>query len=142
MWNPTISTRRFGSRTFRLTDEEATGKWLVPAALGDPEGIWERIATAAARGSIPGAKISSRHLDRILGHHLICVYCERSDRNTVDAMLGTLRQMGVEGHLRYKTCLATVERREEFFWTSDDLELEIIPEAADNASRSSDPSVR
>jgi hypothetical protein len=142
MWKPTISATRFGSRTFRLTDKEATGKWLVSAALGDPDGIWERIAAAAASGSIPGAKISSQHLDGILGHHLICVYCERSDRSTVEAMLKVLRSLGVEGHLRYKTCLATVERREEFLWTSDAIELETRPDTTDTGSRSPDPGVR
>jgi hypothetical protein len=142
MWKPVVSATRFGSRTFRVTDEEATGKWLVPATLGDPDGIWERISAAAASGVIVGAKISSQHLDRILGHHLICAYCERSDRHTVEATLGIMRGLGVEGHLRYKTCLATVEGREEFLWNSDVIELGSGPETADTGFRSSNPGVR
>jgi hypothetical protein len=122
MWKPVISATRFVSRTFRVTEEEATGKWLVPADLGDPDGVWERIAGAAARGDIAGAKISSAHLDGILGHHLICVYAERSDRETVETLLKVIRRLGVRGDLRYKTCKATVERREEFLWASDILE--------------------
>lgn len=122
MWQPVVSQSRFISRTFRVTDEEATGKWLVPADLGDPDLVWESIAVAAASGRIPGAKISSSHLDRILGHHLICVYCERSDRESVSDLLGLLRDMGISGPLRYKTCKATVERREEFLWMSSDFE--------------------
>lgn len=122
MWKPVVSASRFASRTFRVTDDEATGKWLVPSELGDPDGVWERIAEAAARGEVAGAKISSAHLDKILGHHLICVYCERSDRDSVAALLKVIRDLGVKGDLRYKTCKATVERREEFLWMSDMLE--------------------
>ncbi|NTF17922.1 DUF1917 domain-containing protein [Agrobacterium rubi] len=122
MWNPLVSQSRFASRSRQVTDEESTGKWLVPADLGDPDLVWERIVMAAASGKLPGAKISSVHLDRILGHHLICVYCERSDTDSVEKLLTALRAMGIEGHLRYKTCKATAEGREEFLWVSADFE--------------------
>ena len=122
MWMSPISRTQFVSRTFRMTDEEATGKWLVPAELGDPDEVWERICVAAACGQLPGVKISSPRLDEILGHHLICVYCERSDKETASSVLKTIRGLGVEGHLRYKSCKATVDGRDEYLWSSEELE--------------------
>jgi hypothetical protein len=90
--------------------------------FGETETIWEPIEDAAIRGDVAGAKLSSRHLDRILGHHLACVYCTSSDRKSVVELLRKLRDLGVDGPLKYKTCRATIERREEFLWISDEIE--------------------
>lgn len=122
MWNPVVSAIRFQSNKGRGSEETSTGKWLVPIPFGKIEEIWEPIEDAAALGKIAGAKISSRYLDQKLGHHLACVYCRSSDRESVAELLHKLRNLGIDGTLRYKTCRATIDRREEFLWTSDVIE--------------------
>lgn len=125
MWNYVISQSQFASSRNVAEEEMSTGKWLVPVPLGDPDDIWETICVAAASGVLVGAKISSGRLDRILGHHLVCVYCPESSEATVRATLEQLRTMGVTGPLEYKTDKATYERREDRLWSSGSLEANV-----------------
>lgn len=122
MWRPAISVFGFSSTPFCSDDLAASGKWLVPVSLGDTDGAWQKLADAAANGDLLAVKISSDRLDLILGHHLVCVYCQTSQSANVIATLGKLRTLGISGVLRYKSDRATLQRRDEYLWTSADFE--------------------
>lgn len=128
MWHHVISKGRFTSRISPNGDEMGTGKWIVPFPLGDPDELWERLVKAACGGDIAATKMSAPRLDAILGHHLACVYCRMSDEASVGETLAVLRDLGVEGPLRYKADKATVEGREEYLWTSDQFEVNETPQ--------------
>ncbi|KQT04078.1 putative phosphothreonine lyase domain-containg protein [Rhizobium sp. Leaf386] len=123
MWHAAISKSGFTSHAFCDDDKSASGKWLVPVALGDPEGIWRILADAAAQGELAAVKISSARLDVKLGHHLVCAYCETSQENDVRDALTKLRNLGVSGELRYKSDRATLQGRDEYLWHSTELEF-------------------
>ncbi len=128
MWHHVISKDQFKSRISPESDEMGTGKWIVPFPLGDPDDLWERLVKAACHGDIVATKMSSSRLDAIVGHHLACVYCGMSDEASVGQTLTVLQDLGVEGPLRYKADKATVEGREEYLWTSDQIETETTPQ--------------
>jgi len=122
MWQSTIRSRPFMSRVNVPDERDATGKWLVPVPFGDPHGIRDTIWEAVARGRFPAFKVSDKKLDEILGHHLICVYCESSGESSVREALAMLRRIGVEGPLTYKTDVATTQGSDRILWTSEGLE--------------------
>ena len=127
MWQPVYRQSGFASRSEVTEETESTGKWLVPIALDDLDGLWERIVVAAASGELPAAKLSSPLLDAILGHHLACVYSPDSSREEAASVLGKLRSLGVTGPLSYKTDLATTQGRDDKLWVSIDVEAEAAP---------------
>lgn len=102
-----------------------TGKWLVEIPLGDPDEIWERIVMAACDGRVAATKISSEKLDEILGHHMVCVYCRLSDKESVGETLRVLRELGVQGSLFYKSDRATHAGVDDHLWHSDGIEMNI-----------------
>lgn len=122
MWQHVISYKPFVSRYAGREEAACTGKWLVTFPLRDPDDLWEHIVKAATHGDIIATKCSGPRLDAILGHHLACVYCPASDEATVAQTLAVLRDLGVSGPLNYKTDLATVEGREDYLWTSEQIE--------------------
>ncbi|KQT95437.1 MULTISPECIES: putative phosphothreonine lyase domain-containg protein [Rhizobium] len=122
MWHAAISKSGFTSQIGGDDDILASGKWLVPIALGDPEGIWRKLAEAAAHGDLAAVKISSARLDVKLGHHLVCAYCKTSQENDVNETLTKLRNLGATGDLRYKSDRATLQGRDEYLWHSTELE--------------------
>jgi hypothetical protein len=126
MWYPIVSASPFLSRVNTQNDETATGKWLVPVPLRDPDETWDDIQDASAGGIFVAAKISGPKLDAILGHKLVCVYSRTSDENAVAEVLRHLREIGVKGDLRYKSDKATAEGRDEYLWTSRQFEVPAI----------------
>ena len=126
MWKNGISKSGFSSRTWVDDEVKCTGKWLVTFPLGDPDGLWDRLAEAAKRGDLTATKMSGPRLDAIVGHHIACVYCVSSQRDVVEQTLRTLRELGVEGPLHYKSDKATVEGREEYLWTAEQIETDRI----------------
>ncbi len=121
LWSPTISKTGFRS-IIRETDETSTGKWLVPIMLPDIGMIWDDIQNAALEGKLSAVKKSTPRLQKKIGHDLVCVYCPCSVVETVTDTLAVLREIGVDGELRYKSDRATFEDREEFLYRSSDLE--------------------
>ncbi|MBY5407409.1 DUF1917 domain-containing protein [Rhizobium leguminosarum] len=121
LWFPTLSKSGFRS-IICDNDELSTGKWLVPLAVPDIGGIWEEIEDAAVEGRILAAKKSTHELVRIIGHNLACVYCSASDPDAVAETLRTLREIGVDGELKYKSDLATFDGREEYLYSSSEFE--------------------
>ncbi|WP_455273411.1 putative phosphothreonine lyase domain-containing protein [Rhizobium herbae] len=109
---------KFTSKPFCDDDTSASGKWLVPITLGDPEGIWRKLLDAAVNGELAAVKISSARLDAKLGHHLVCAYCETSQEKEVGETLAQLRKLGIRGDLRYKSDRATLHGRDEYLWHS------------------------
>ncbi|MBX5164836.1 hypothetical protein [Rhizobium sp. NZLR4b] len=121
LWYPTLS--KFGFRSgVSDSDETSTGKWLVPIGVPDIGRVWEDLEDAAVAGKLLAIKKSTDVLRRKLGHDLVCVYCSRSDEYTVSDTLTVLREIGVEGDLRYKSDLATFEGRDEYLYGSSDFE--------------------
>lgn len=121
LWHSTVSATGFSS-TIGRDDVSSSGKWLVPIELGDPETVWGAIGAAVLREEFVAAKHSARHLDAKLGHHLVCVYCADSSRETVERALAGLRSIGISGPLNYKSDRATERGRDEHLWSSDDFE--------------------
>lgn len=121
MWYPIVAKERFVS-IFQLDDTQSSGKWLIPIPFGDPDGIWKRLANAARDGRLRAVKISAPPLDEKLGHHLVCAYSKISTQIAVGEALAKLRMLGVSGDLRYKSDKATLEGRDEYLWSSVDLE--------------------
>lgn len=121
LWHSTVSASGFSS-TIAPDDVSSSGKWLVPIELGDPETLWGAIGAAVLRGEFAAAKHSSRELDAKLGHHLVCVYCPVSSRETVEVALVRLRGLGIEGAIDYKSDRATQRGVDEHLWTSADFE--------------------
>ncbi|WP_276117947.1 putative phosphothreonine lyase domain-containing protein [Pararhizobium qamdonense] len=120
-WFPVLS--KFEFRTFiRETDEASSGKWMVPIPVPDIGKFWEELEDAAVDGRVAAVKKSTIQLRQKIGHDLVCVYCATSDRETVAETLQTIREIGVEGELRYKSDLATTERRDEYLYRSSDFE--------------------
>ncbi len=120
MWQALIS--KFGFESILSDDDHSSsGKWLVPIALGDPDGIWQKLQQAAHEGQVTAVKISAPPLDDVLGHHLVCAYCPSSHENHVVPALSVLRRLGVKDQIRYKSDKATVEARDEYLWDSRDL---------------------
>ena len=122
LWHPTLSFTGFRSRILD-TDEASTGKWLVPIPIPDIGLIWEEIEDAACEGRLLAVKKSTDVLGKKLGHNLACVYCTSSDGDTVREVLALLRELGVDGELRYKSDKATLEFRDQYLWSSDEIEL-------------------
>lgn len=122
MWQHVISSKLFVSDLSGKDDVSCSGKWIVEFPLDDPDEVWERLVHAACDGLIDATKRSSPRLDAIVGHHLACVYCRSSDPEYAARTLAVLREMGIEGPLRYKSDLATVQGREEYLWVSEEIE--------------------
>lgn len=122
MWQHVISQRPFSSHVSAPEETFCTGKWVVTFPLDDPDDLWERIVKAAVRGEVDATKMSAPRLDAIAGHHIACVYCRYSDPESVGKTLRVLRELGVEGPLSYKSDKATVEGRDEYLWTSEQIE--------------------
>ncbi|UWU29129.1 DUF1917 domain-containing protein [Rhizobium sp. WSM1274] len=121
LWHPTISKNGFRSKVLD-SDHSSTGKWLVPIPIPDVGLVWEDIEDAAVGGRLLAVKKSTHELVRRIGHHLVCVYCSASDELTVAETLRTLREIDVEGDLRYKSDLATFDGREEYLYSSSEFE--------------------
>lgn len=121
LWHPTLSTTGFKSRILD-TDEASTGKWLVAIPNPDIGNLWEEIEDAACEGRLLAVKKSTDVLGRKLGHNLACVYCSPSDADSVREVLTVLRELGVEGELRYKSDRATFEFRDDYLWSSSEIE--------------------
>lgn len=121
LWHPTLSTTGFRSRILE-TDELSTGKWMVPIPIPDIGKLWEEIEDAACEGKLLAVKKSTDILGKKLGHNLVCVYCERSDADTVREVLTVLRELGVEGELQYKSDRSTFEFRNDYLWSSSEME--------------------
>ncbi|MGO4569045.1 putative phosphothreonine lyase domain-containing protein [Rhizobium sp. 2YAF20] len=121
LWYPTLSKSSFRSI---ITDDDttSTGKWLAQVQAPDIGLIWEALEDAAVEGRLLAVKKSTRELRRQLGHDLICVYCAASDEETVSETLTTLREIGVDGELCYKSDKATFDGRDEYLWSSEDFE--------------------
>jgi hypothetical protein len=122
MWLEQIPSN-FTSRIVE-TDEASSGKWLVPVSLNDPTGLWARLQDLAWRNRIAAVKISAPPLDDKLGHHLVCVYCAKSDRDVVTSTLLLIRDAGFVGECSYKSDRATLQNREDRLWTSSQIEGE------------------
>jgi|GEM_PF-4265205 len=122
LWHPTLSFTGFKS-IVRETDEASTGKWLVPISIPDIACLWEEIEDAACEGKLLAVKKSTDVLGRKLGHHLACVYCSASDTDSVREVLKVLRELGVDGELRYKSDRSTHEFRSDYLWSSAEIEL-------------------
>ncbi len=121
LWYPTLSKSGFRS-IIADTDEASSGKWLMPVGVPDIAGIWEEIEDAAVGGRLLAAKKSTQMLRRKIGHDLVCVYCSASDAETVGETLAVLREIGLTDELRYKSDRATFDGREEYLWSSNDIE--------------------
>lgn len=115
MWFPVISRTGFRSR-IRESDQASSGKWIV----GQPGPLWEEIEDAAVEGRLLAIKKSR-------DHSIVCVYCRTSDEETAAATLAILRNIGVEGELRYKSDRATEQRRDEYLYDSDEFEPRSAP---------------
>lgn len=112
----------FNSKFAVSTEEESSGKWLVPIPFDDLDEIWDAIIKAVGRHEFVAVKKSAKPLDNILGHHLVCVYSTGSTRAEVEVVLQRLRAIGVKGPLTYKTDKATASGRDDKLWTSEDIE--------------------
>lgn len=122
MWKHVISAKLFYSDWRGKEEAQSTGKWVVNFPLGDPDDVWDRLVSASVKGQIDATKCSGRLLDERAGHHIACVYCASSEAEYVAKTLTVLRRIGIEGPLRYKTDKATAERRDEYLWTSEQIE--------------------
>ncbi|MGX9991638.1 hypothetical protein ACS4RR_021145 [Rhizobium sp. Z1P35] len=121
LWHPTLSTFRFKSKILD-TNEASSGKWLVPIQIPDVGLIWEDIEDAALAGRLLAVKKSTDVLARKIGHHLVCVYCATSDEACVGETLKVLRDLGVDGDLRYKSDKATFESKDQNLYSSREFE--------------------
>jgi hypothetical protein len=126
MWHSLIQSAPFRSNFAVLTDEEASGKWLVPIPFDDPKQTWDTIVEAVARGELLAVKKSGPSLDRIVGHHIVCVYSTLSTQEKAREVLTVLRRIGVEGDLFYKSDRATAMGNDDKLWTSFDIEVGVI----------------
>lgn len=109
-WFPTTSENAFQS-IITDSDETSTGKWIIP----QPGPLWEEIDAAIIDGRLAAAK-------KARDHSVALVYCRSSDEQTVAETLAILREIGVDGELRYKSDRATEERREQDLYSSTDFE--------------------
>ncbi|WP_027489209.1 hypothetical protein [Allorhizobium undicola] len=107
-WFPTMSATGFAS-IISDSDDASSGKWIVP----QPGPLWEEIEDAAVEGRLLAIK-------KARDHSVALVYCRSSDEETVAKTLTILREIGVEGELRYKSDRATDQRRDEYLYDSDD----------------------
>jgi len=114
-WFPTMSATNFCS-TISCSDHTSSGKWIIE----QPGHLWEEIEDAAIGRRLLAVKKSR-------DHSIVCVYCGTSDQDTAAATLAILRDIGVEGELRYKSDRATEQRRDEYLYDSDDFEPRLTP---------------
>ncbi|HBF30618.1 hypothetical protein [Rhizobium sp.] len=121
LWYPTLSSTVFRS-IVADSDQQSTGKWLVPIGVPDISLLWEEIEDAAVEGKFLAVKKSTIQLRKEIGHDLVCIYCNTSDAETVGETLKILREIGVSEELRYKSDRATFEDREDFLYGSTDFE--------------------
>ncbi|MBA9031717.1 putative phosphothreonine lyase domain-containing protein [Rhizobium leguminosarum] len=121
LWYPTLSKHGFRS-IIGDTDQASTGKWLVSIQVPDIGQLWEEIEDAAVEGKLLAVKKSTQLLKKQIGHDLVCVYCSSSDEATVAETLAILREIGIDGDLRYKSDLATFKWRDEYLYSSNDFE--------------------
>ncbi|NZD51870.1 hypothetical protein [Rhizobium leguminosarum] len=126
LWFSTLSKTGFRS-VIADNDEASSGKWLVPAPVPDIGLLWAEIEDAAVDGKLLAAKKSTHELVRIIGHNLACVHCAASDAATVAETLRTLREIGVDGELQYKSDRATFDGRDEYLYSSADFEMALKP---------------
>ncbi|OAE45434.1 putative phosphothreonine lyase domain-containg protein [Agrobacterium tumefaciens] len=122
LWHPTLSKTDFRSGV-RDSDEASTGKWIVTIKLPDIGKVWEEIEDAAVEGRLAAVKKSTLLMRQKIGHDLVCIYCARSDQETVADCLAVLRDLGVEGDLFYKSDRATDENRDDHLYRSSDFEV-------------------
>ena len=115
MWQHPIGSF---SNIIKDTDEESTGKWLVPISFDDDE-AWQKIQDNVANRKIISAKISSKRLDEKLGYHLVCVYTYPWN---VRETLKVLREIGFIGELKYKSDRATYEDRDGYLYFSSTID--------------------
>ena len=109
-WFLTMSATGFSS-VVSDSDHASSGKWIVER----PGQLWEEIEDAAVEGRLLAVK-------KARDHSVALVYCRSSDEETVAETLAILREIGVEGQLRYKSDRATDQRRDEYLYDSDDFE--------------------
>ncbi|MGO8034932.1 putative phosphothreonine lyase domain-containing protein [Rhizobium leguminosarum] len=121
LWFPTLSKNSFRS-VIAESDERSSGKWLVPIEVPDIAEVWAKIEDAVVEGKLLAAKKSTHHLVRIIGYNLACVYCSESNETTITETLAVLREIGIEGELRYKSDKATFEQSDEYLYSSNDFE--------------------
>ncbi len=114
-WFPTMSTTDFYS-IIADSDHVSSGKWIIERP-GPP---WEEIEDAAIEGQLLAIKKSR-------DHSIALVYCRSSDEQTVAETLAILREIGVEGDMRYKSDRATDQRRDEYLYDSADFEHRSAP---------------
>ncbi|WP_105429467.1 putative phosphothreonine lyase domain-containg protein [Neorhizobium sp. T6_25] len=121
LWFPTLSRNDFRS-VIADSDQQSTGKWLVPIFVPDIGRVWEELEDAAVEGRLLAAKKSTPHLRKQIGHELVCVYCRSSDVDAVTETLAVLREIGITDELLYKSDRATADGRDEYLYSSDDFE--------------------
>ncbi|KQY26222.1 hypothetical protein [Rhizobium sp. Root482] len=114
-WFPTMSTTSFSS-IIADSDQASSGKWIIE----HPGPLWEEIEDAAIEGQLLAVK-------KARDHSMVCVYCISSDQETAAATLAILRDIGVEGELRYKSDRATEQRQDEYLYDSGDFEPRLTP---------------
>ncbi|MGO8476273.1 hypothetical protein ACC739_30120 [Rhizobium ruizarguesonis] len=109
-WFPTTSEHAFQSLVTD-SDHTSTGKWIIP----QPGSLWEEIDAAIIDGRLAAVK-------KARDHSVALVYCRTSEEQSVGETLAILREIGVEGELRYKSDRATEQRRDEYLYRSGDIE--------------------
>jgi len=95
---------------------ERSGKWLVFVPAAHHDEVWSRIAAATVAGRLGTAAKAQTAREapyRAEGApRLICVYtADHGDLADVERVLGGLRDLGIAGHLSYKTDAATLAGR-------------------------------
>ena len=114
-WFPTTSQNTFQSHVTD-SDQTSTGKWIIQ----HPGHLWEEIDAAIMDGRLDAAK-------KARDHSIALVYCRSSDEQTVAETLAILREIGVEGDMRYKSDCTTDQRRDEYLYDSADFEHRSAP---------------
>ncbi|MBY3044862.1 hypothetical protein [Rhizobium leguminosarum] len=114
-WFPTTSENAFQSLVTD-SDQTSTGKWIIQ----QPGSLWEEIDAAIIDGRLTAAK-------KARDHSVALVYCRSSDEHTVAETLAILREIGIEGEIRYKSDRATEQRRDDYLYESDEFEPRSAP---------------
>jgi len=91
---------------------ERGGKWLVFVDRRDVDEVWQKIYVALVAGKLgDSAKVSTARPNPNStdpNKHVICVYTyDSEDRKDVMRVRASLRELGFDGPIAYKTDLAT-----------------------------------
>ncbi|MBX3080192.1 MAG: DUF1917 domain-containing protein [Anaerolineae bacterium] len=82
-----------------------TGQWVIRTNLEDIDAMWERIKTATEAGKL-GYKSKAASVSRMgknASGRMICVRTyDADDQADVERVLNALREIGIEGKLRYE----------------------------------------